>query len=111
MAVTESLRRIFYQLALVSLLASLIWASTSVYSSLNNPAEIDVSEEILEPFSPTLDLSLMEEIANRERLSENLDLIDLPTNEEESPIPSSTPEIESSPLPASESGSQGGLTP
>lgn len=107
MAVTESLRRIFYQLALASLLASVVWASISVYSSLTSPAEIEVASEILEPLNPILDLSLMEEIASRERLSEQLELLDTPEKDEELST-SPTPSPQSTPPPATGSGGQTG---
>lgn len=80
--------RAVYQMSIVTFVASIIWISVGVYEALTTPAEINVSEEVLRPLNPNIDMELLMSLGEREQLVQSIDqlLIDaegggiLPTN-------------------------------
>ncbi|GEM_PF-6848561 len=58
-----------YQLAVVTLLTSILWVSVAVYGALTKPADINVPKEISDPLQAAVDMELLRSLAEREQLS------------------------------------------
>lgn len=94
-----------YQMGIMTLLASLLWASVSVYNALVSPANVEVDSKTLESIQPNLDIELMKKISGREQLGDVVDSILEGQVVEISPSPTPTPTPITTPAPtASTSG-------
>ena len=64
---------VLYQIGVVTLLTSILWASLSLYFAFTSQPDVDVPKELLAPLQPGLDTEFLEELATREALGENVD--------------------------------------
>jgi len=64
--------RTLYQMGMVILIGSLVWAGMGVYSSLNKQAILPVDASTLEPIDTTLDQTVVEAMAKRIKIEGEL---------------------------------------
>lgn len=99
----SKINNVLYQMGIMTLLASLLWASVSVYNALVSPANVEVDSKTLEPIQLDLDIELMKEISGREQLGVVVDsilegqVVETPPSPTPTPTPTTTPAPPASP--------------
>lgn len=76
-----------YQIGVITLMASLVWASLSIYLAMIKPIDVEVDPEMIKPFTPTIKQEVLEELMTRRQMGEadwsKLDRIEIqPVSEE-----------------------------
>lgn len=84
-------------LAILTLITSIIWIFFSLYRVFTDKSDIKVSQEILEPLSPSLNEEIISEIENRvfieqNQIPDNIVAKETAVSKIESPSPSPEPE-------------------
>lgn len=62
--------RTLYQMAVVTLIASICWVVLAVYQAARDPVNVQVDKTILEPLNPVIDEGALAKLSQRRQMSE-----------------------------------------
>lgn len=62
--------RTFYQIGVITLIASIMWIGVGVYSASTKSSAVDVDKTLLEPLNPAIDQGVIDSLATRLKVME-----------------------------------------
>ncbi len=63
-------KKAYYQMAVFTLLGSVLWVCISIYQSLSGQSEVDVDPTAMEVITPTMDEATLQKITERDRTTQ-----------------------------------------
>ena len=64
--------RTFYQIGVITLIASIIWIGVGVYSASIKQLAVDVDKTLLEPLNPVIDQEVIDSLRTRLKVEESI---------------------------------------
>ena len=65
--------RTFYQIGIITLIASIMWVGVGVYSASVKQLAIDVDKTLLEPLNPVIDQEVIDALTTRLKVVESIE--------------------------------------
>lgn len=63
--------RTLYQIGVVSLIAAVMWVAVGIYSVTGQEFKTEIDKGVLEPVNPTLDQTIIQEMAGRAKVEQD----------------------------------------
>ena len=58
-----------YQIGMITLITSLMWTGIAVWDAAHKSTKVEIKATILEPLNPSIEMSVVEELARRRQVS------------------------------------------
>lgn len=65
--------RTFYQIGMITLIASIMWIGVAVYSASIKSSAVAVDKTLLEPLNPTIDQGVIDSLSTRLKVTESIE--------------------------------------